>query len=108
MHSGGGGGWRAASGWPGGRAVHPQQDTQQSVSARTPAAPQPPPATRALTQDAVRVRSGGQGWTRLPQSSCNSEGSCLGLAGTTCPPLGLPWGAPGALGRKHRPGARNT
>ena len=58
--------------------MHPQQDTQQNVSARTPAAPRPPPSTWALTQDAVRVRSGGQGRTRLPQSSCSLWGQLSG------------------------------
>ena len=100
------GGGRPLGGWAGALCILCR--THSRVFQRGRGCSPPPRSTGALTQDAVRVRSGGQRRTRLPQSSRSSGGSCLGLAGTTCPPLGLPWGAPGALGRKHRPGARNT
>ena len=57
MHSSGGGGRGAASGRLGGCAVHPPQDTQQSVSARTRLLPAP-----SLHRGPDSGRGQGQKW----------------------------------------------
>lgn len=91
---GGGGGPEAASGWPGGHAVRPQQDPTQQVFQRG-CRSSPSPSLHTGPDSGTRSGSGWwAGADQAPQSSCSSGGSCLGLDGTTCPS----WSCPGSTG----------